>query len=79
MFNKVVEARNNAVYDLDMNVDKADFMEAIVREYRREFIGEGQMVYVYKRLNLPLRENGTTVPHDGKLVMPIPDSEAGLQ
>ncbi len=79
LFNKVVEARNNAVYDLDMNVDKADFMEAIVREYRREFIGEGQMVYVYKRLNLPLRENGTTVPHNGKLVMPIPDSEAGLQ
>ena len=79
IFNKVVDARNNSVYDLDVDVDKDSFMEALVREYRREFLCEGQMVYVYKRLNLPLRENGTTVAHDGKLVMPVPNTEAGVQ
>lgn len=79
IFNKVVDARNNSIYNLPVDVAKDVFMEAIVQEYRREFLGEGQMVYVYKRLNLPLRENGTTVDHNGKLVMPVPDSEAGLQ
>jgi hypothetical protein len=79
IFNKVVNARNNSVYNLNTDVDKEAFMEALVKEYRREFLCEGQMVYVYKRLNLPLRENGTTVAHNGKLVMPVPDTEAGIQ
>ena len=79
IFNKVVDARNNSVYNLKADVDKGTFMEALVKEYRREFLCEGQMVYVYKRLNLPLRENGTTVAHNGKLVMPVPDTEAGVQ
>lgn len=79
IFNQVVEARGNDVYKLDANVDKVAFMESIVKEYRREFLGEGYLVYVYKRLNLPLRDNGTTIAHDGKLVLPVPDIEAGLQ
>ena len=79
IFNKVVDARNNSVYNLKADVDKGTFMEVLVKEYRREFLCEGQMVYVYKRLNMPLRENGTTVAHNGKLVMPVPDTEAGVQ
>ncbi len=79
IFNKVVDARNNSVYNLKADVDKGTFMEALVKEYRREFLCEGQMVYVYKRLKQLLRENGTTVAHNGKLVMPVPDTEAGVQ
>lgn len=79
IFNKAVDARNNSVYNLRVDVDKDSFMEALIKEYRREFLCEGQMVYVYKRLNIPLRENGTTVAHNGKLVMPVPDTEAGVQ
>lgn len=79
IFNKVVDARDNSIYKLNVDVNKDVFMESLVREYRREFLCEGQMVYVYKRLDLPLRENGTTVAHNGKLVMPIPDTEAGVQ
>lgn len=76
IFNKLVNARNNSVYSLEENVDKDTFMDAIVSEYRREFLCEGQMVYVYKRLNIDMRASGTTIEHDGKLVMPVPDSEA---
>ena len=79
IFNQVVEARGNDIYKLNANVDKETFMEFIVKEYRREFLGEGYLVYVYKRLNIPLRANGTTIAHDGKLVLPVPDIEAGLQ
>lgn len=78
IFNQVVKARGNGIYQLDENVDKATFIEAIVQEYRREFLCEGQMVYVYKRLNIPLRANGIAVAHDGKLVLPVPDIEAGV-
>jgi hypothetical protein len=29
----------------------ADFMLELIREYRREFLGEGQLFFLYKRLN----------------------------
>lgn len=79
IFNKAVTARNNPGYKVDVNISREDFIEALVKEYRREFLSEGVMVFVYKRLNLPLRDNGTTVDHMGRLVMPIPDSEAGVK
>lgn len=31
----------------------ADFYNELIREYRREFIGEGQLFFLYKRLNCP--------------------------
>ena len=31
----------------------ADFYLALIQEYRREFIGEGQLFFLYKRLNRP--------------------------
>lgn len=80
IFNKVVEARNNNSLKVSVGISATNFQEAIVREYRREFIGEGYLVYVYKRLNLPLRvEEGVTVDPLGKLVMPIPNNESAIQ
>ncbi|QIL40508.1 RagB/SusD family nutrient uptake outer membrane protein [Pedobacter sp. HDW13] len=49
----------------------------ITREYKREFIQEGQTFFYYKRLNKDLKtESGTTVPVPANVyVFPIPDKE----
>ena len=75
IFNMAVDARNNQVLELSPGVSKEEFQDAIVSEYRREFIGEGYLVYVYKRLNIPIRSNGIEVNHNQQLVMPLPDNE----
>ncbi len=80
IFNLMADARSNSSLKLSEGISADNFREAIVREYRREFIGEGYLVYVYKRLNLPLRiEEGVTVEHHGKLVMPVPNNESAIQ
>ena len=78
IFNLMVDARSNTALELSPGISKEAFMDAIVSEYRREFIGEGYLVYVYKRLNIPIRENGTEIDHHQQLVMPIPDNEAAI-
>ena len=78
IFNLMVDARGNTALELAPSISKETFMDAIVSEYRREFIGEGYLVYVYKRLNIPIRENGTEVDHHQQLVMPIPDNESAI-
>lgn len=50
----------------------------IIQEMRREFVGEGQMWYVYKRNNMAIPTNGPQgdIPAEDKLyVFPYPDSE----
>ncbi len=51
----------------------------IVDEMRREYVGEGQLWYVYKRKNLTIPRSGGTstdvVPSDKVFVFPYPDSE----
>lgn len=80
LMNNVFESRGNyGMMIWDSNITKEDFMEEIVREYRREFLCEGQMIFVYKRLNLPIRRAyGEYIEHGGKLVLPVPDNEAGI-
>ena len=73
-----MDARSNTALELSSGISKEAFMDAIVSEYRREFIGEGYLVYVYKRLNIPIRENGTEIDHHQQLVMPIPDNETAI-
>lgn len=80
LFNKAVEGRTGSnYYNLDSSVSKEVFIDAIVSEYKREFLGEGQMIYVYKRLNLPIRDNKTIVDHRGRLLLPIPITESGAK
>lgn len=38
-----------------------EFMEEIILEARREFVGEGQLFYLYKRLNRPVIRNKANV------------------
>lgn len=62
-------------YNIDDNLDK--FMKELFRDARREFLGEGQMFYMYKRLNLsiPAKNNNVIEPSEEKFVIPVPKSE----
>lgn len=53
------------------------FMSELVKEYRKELFSEGQLFYVYKRLNIPLAgPSGSTIaPTKGIFVVPFPDDE----
>lgn len=53
------------------------FVKDLVREGQREWISEGQLFYLYKRLNAGVkRDDGTTVPFSKEeCVLPIPTEE----
>lgn len=55
---------------------KSDLLTYLINDARREFMGEGQMFYMYKRLNRDIldEEDGDVTLSD-EFVIPIPDSE----
>lgn len=60
---------------LTINSTQNDIMNVILAEYHREFIGEGQVFYLYKRLDLD-RLPGMSVTLDkAYYIWPIPVSE----
>lgn len=55
------------------------FMPALYSEARREWLGEGQIFYMYKRRNEEIPGDGESiVPSNEKFVLPVPDSETNL-
>ncbi len=56
---------------------QADFMTQLVREARKEFIGEGQIFYMYKRLNMGIvgPTGIVNTPTDKVFVLPLPINE----
>ena len=55
----------------------ADFVNELIRDARREWIGEGQLFYLYKRLNASVDfGNGTVRPYTrGEYLLPMPTNE----
>ena len=58
-------------------VNKQDFMNQLVQEARKEFYGEGQIFYMYKRLNMPIvAPSGLSYPASNSIfVLPLPNNE----
>jgi hypothetical protein len=56
---------------------KTVFLQELVKEARKELYGEGQIFFMYKRLNMPITgQNGSTVPASSAImVLPFPDDE----
>lgn len=54
---------------------------AILNDARRDFIGEGQMFFMYKRLGEPIpAPEGAMIPAtEEKFVIPVPDSEISIK
>lgn len=77
--NVVLKARGvKSSYYMPVVDSYDEFIEWIVTEYRKEFIGEGQLFFLYKRLNIGFKYSGGTIQNDGNCILPVPLSEAGL-
>ncbi|MCH5719795.1 RagB/SusD family nutrient uptake outer membrane protein [Niabella hibiscisoli] len=76
--NTVRQKRN-----LPLNIEDPALLRAeLTKEYEKEFYGEGQLWYYYKRnavttVRTPNTVNGTIAIATGSYVFPIPDSETG--
>lgn len=59
------------------SVSKQDFMNQLELEERKEFYGDGQIFYMYKRLGLPIvSQTGTGEPVTNSIfVLPLPNNE----
>lgn len=59
------------------NVSADEFKELLLKEARKEFYGESQMFFMYKRLHhgVAVSATNTRPPSNGIFVFPIPDDE----
>ena len=64
--------------EISSDISKIDFVNELLKEARKDFIGEGQLLFMYKRLNLPVKRKGGEVEHGDNLVLPIPESESAI-
>jgi hypothetical protein len=57
-----------------------ELIENLVKDARKEFFGEGQLFYMYKRLNRAIKGiDGSTIPPSNSIfVLPMPDAEIEL-
>ncbi len=72
--NDVKHARNN-FNDVSASVSETELQRQIFREYRREFMCEGQLFFYYKRTNSPAIEYSTVTADNAVYVWPLPDDE----
>ncbi|MCD0490395.1 RagB/SusD family nutrient uptake outer membrane protein [Pedobacter sp. MC2016-14] len=72
--NAVRRARNQNA-DIAPTVTDSELQNQIFREYRREFIAEGQLFYYYKRLNASTIDYSAVVGSNAIYVFPLPDDE----
>lgn len=58
--------------------DWNDFVNELVRDARREWISEGQLFYLYKRLNAEVNFGGNEIRplRQNEYLMPIPDNQS---
>lgn len=72
------EVRFNRGIGSQLNVpNKAAFMDELVKEARKEWFGEGQLFYMYKRLNKAIvGQTGALIPASKAIFdMPLPNDE----
>lgn len=79
LLNEVRRSRGiAATNDLSKNISSENLTKEIEKEWKKEFLGEGQMFYFYKRLGYSQIPN-TSLPGSEKVyVLPIPDDEVNI-
>ncbi len=75
LLNIVRSNRNIAYFELSPELTTSEIQEEIFKEYRKEFLGEGQLFFYYKRLNIPTIEGAPVAANDDVYVWPLPDNE----
>lgn len=58
-----------------------DFMDLLINDMRREWLGEGQTYFIYKRLNknIPSEKGGFIEAAEKVFVVPVPDIETNIK
>jgi hypothetical protein len=75
LLNAVRSHRKLTDYPLSSSLTAVEIQDEIYKEYRKEFLGEGQLFFYYKRLNLPVIDGAGVVANDNVYVLPLPDNE----
>lgn len=73
LLNALKEIRGE--YRIVVATNQGDFMKQLLNDARREFMGEGQIFYMYKRLGQPLNDGSGMVDFGDKIKLPIPENE----
>ena len=74
--NAVRKGRGITANPIQTPISKNDFIKALVKDARKEFIGEAQLFYLLKRLNLPVMlDNEIPKTLTEEFTLPIPESE----
>ena len=61
--------------DLNTIYDETGYVQAMLTDARKEYIGEGQFFYLFKRLNLPVFDGVQNIDFRNQYVLPVPKSE----
>jgi hypothetical protein len=80
---KTVKKGRGLTVDYSEVSDKDEFINLLENDARREFFGEGQILYMYKRLNRSIKTSDPysgedIMPTDDYAVLPMPDSESNI-
>ncbi|MDR1274586.1 MAG: RagB/SusD family nutrient uptake outer membrane protein [Odoribacteraceae bacterium] len=75
LLNTVRGQRGLSNYPLSETLSTAAVQEEIYKEYRKETLGEGQLFYYYKRLNLNIIPGSSKPGNNAAYVFPLPDNE----
>lgn len=73
-----VRASRGIIQDIPENASAEEVKFEIEKEYQKEFLGEGQLFFYYKRTGateIPGIGNSNITPDDNIYVLPYPDSE----
>ncbi len=74
MLNTVRQARGIDIqYNLPETLSESEIDQEILKEWQKEYIGEGQMFYYYKRLGLMIPN--ATAEGDAVFILPLPKNE----
>ncbi len=75
LLNLARDARNLDNFHLTDNLPADELDNEIKKEYRKEFLGEGQMFYFYKRRNAARIDGAAINAGNDVYVLPMPDNE----
>lgn len=76
LLNTVRENRNYTEENmLPETLSAEEIQEEIFKEYRKEFLGEGQLFFYYKRKNYSTIEGASVAANNAVYVWPMPDDE----
>lgn len=75
LLNSVRSHRKLSEYPLPTTLSATEIQNEIYKEYRKELLGEGQLFFYYKRLNLSTIDGAGVPANDNIYVLPRPDNE----